>query len=170
MNCRQAREIMFSYLDGELNQEKIARLQDHLDQCSDCSELFETRKRLIKFLDKLPVPSLRSDFEKETVARVRQRIHRWHRSFRRAAAAVIIFGLAVGAAVGLVMSPEQPSPGQSLYENSITSTFSVSPTGSMAETQLLEGYHSDELVVENGVAEQNQVPADDQPAAQQNNQ
>lgn len=169
MNCDEAQEKIDAYLDRELEQQSSARLEAHLEQCKTCGDYLEARRQLVELLDRLPVPPVPSQLGKQTVDLMRRRMQQWRRSFQRVAAAVIICALAVGVAAGLIIRPEQQDPGAGFYENTVTSPFSVSPTGSVAETQLLEDYEDDELLAGNDVVEQKQEPGHSQPANLQEN-
>src|SRR6266498_2413382 len=39
MNCTTARELIESYLDGELNPSHVAELLEHLSNCNACDEI-----------------------------------------------------------------------------------------------------------------------------------
>jgi mycothiol system anti-sigma-R factor len=46
LDCRQAVETLYHYLDGELTVERRVLIQRHLDDCHDCIEAFEFEAEL----------------------------------------------------------------------------------------------------------------------------
>lgn len=81
MNCRQARELLSPYIDGELPAAERAQLEDHLEQCEDCrSELGELRA-LVDVLGSLPEEPLPEGFAEALHGRITRR-HRWPRLAR----------------------------------------------------------------------------------------
>jgi len=48
MTCEDAHSSMHDYISGELAPEHHKPLMDHLDECSDCRELFRQTKYIQK--------------------------------------------------------------------------------------------------------------------------
>jgi anti-sigma factor (TIGR02949 family) len=46
MNCREALQLMYEYLDSELTQEQVERIRIHLSACEHCFSKFEFEKLL----------------------------------------------------------------------------------------------------------------------------
>jgi len=44
--CREALDILYSYLDGELTIERRVVIQHHLEECSPCLEAFDFEAEL----------------------------------------------------------------------------------------------------------------------------
>ncbi|WP_223067169.1 zf-HC2 domain-containing protein [Paenibacillus caui] len=54
MKCSEAVEWMNRYLDHDLSETEQKQLLQHLDNCADCSEMFDMLKRVSDQLDNLP--------------------------------------------------------------------------------------------------------------------
>lgn len=54
MNCQEVMELMQRYLDKDLNEPETRTLLRHLQQCPECTEMFERLKRLSNDLESLP--------------------------------------------------------------------------------------------------------------------
>lgn len=51
MNCDDAVEHLYSYLDGELTAETETAVRGHLEDCSGCSGQFECERAFLRFLE-----------------------------------------------------------------------------------------------------------------------
>ncbi|HEX5167431.1 MAG TPA: Ig-like domain-containing protein [Thermomicrobiales bacterium] len=45
-NCREAREIISAFIDGEASREESARLRQHLASCADCREVLDSYRQI----------------------------------------------------------------------------------------------------------------------------
>jgi hypothetical protein len=54
MNCQEVMELMQRYLDKDLEENEQTMLLHHVQQCSDCSELFSRLKQISSDLESLP--------------------------------------------------------------------------------------------------------------------
>ena len=53
MRCSKARKLISEYIDGSLQAQKSARLEEHLDVCLDCKHLLEDFKAIVEGAQKL---------------------------------------------------------------------------------------------------------------------
>jgi mycothiol system anti-sigma-R factor len=44
--CRQALERLYTYLDGELTDQRLGEIRHHLEECSSCLEVFDFEAEL----------------------------------------------------------------------------------------------------------------------------
>ncbi len=44
--CREAVSLLYSYLDGELTDERRAHIQQHLDECTPCLDAYDFEAEL----------------------------------------------------------------------------------------------------------------------------
>jgi mycothiol system anti-sigma-R factor len=47
MDCRQAKEVMFLFFDGEMEAPLLAPFRDHVDGCSGCAHHLDYTKKLL---------------------------------------------------------------------------------------------------------------------------
>lgn len=101
--CREFRQDLVAYLDGELGGEAAQALARHLEACADCRREALALERTARALQALQVPALPPGLEERVLARVRReggpvwpvlRV-RWAGRLVAAAAAVLLAGLAV---------------------------------------------------------------------------
>jgi len=59
--CRELVEVVTDYLEGELPDEQVGRLERHLETCSGCSEYLEQMRTLAGSLGGIAVESLPAD-------------------------------------------------------------------------------------------------------------
>lgn len=72
MECRQARELLSPYLDGELMPPERGRLEEHLQSCPDCREELENLRRLAVGVRTLTIPELSPAFADRVMAALPQ--------------------------------------------------------------------------------------------------
>jgi uncharacterized protein DUF4349/putative zinc finger protein len=58
MNCSEFRDLIFSFLDGELSSFEKEQFEQHLSQCDDCKLELEAYKKLVEETQKLPMEEL----------------------------------------------------------------------------------------------------------------
>lgn len=51
MNCRQALESLYEYLDRELTPADEQHVREHLEACGDCEGRFDTERAFLKFVE-----------------------------------------------------------------------------------------------------------------------
>jgi mycothiol system anti-sigma-R factor len=54
INCRQAIEQLWAYIDGELPEIEAGRVHDHLDACASCYPHYDFQRAFCAFLHNLP--------------------------------------------------------------------------------------------------------------------
>ena len=50
--CDDARHTLYSFLDGELTDDRRAAIQHHLEECSPCFEAFDFEAELLQVIGK----------------------------------------------------------------------------------------------------------------------
>ncbi|MES9946244.1 MAG: zf-HC2 domain-containing protein [Candidatus Thiodiazotropha sp.] len=124
MNCNNVKSLLDEYLDNDLTLPERAEVDAHLVTCGSCQSEFKTGQRLLRNLQALPVPSIRSGFQRQAFTQAR-RAHDNNRSgfvlgFSSAVAAGILIWLglawwqiqlpsAVVQMPGVVLQVEQPN-------------------------------------------------------------
>jgi hypothetical protein len=81
MECSQTKRHLSEYIDGVLNTEKAAKVEDHLKMCADCRDELEALKGMIQTLGSLDIMEAPKGF----MEGVHQRIERrswWSRIFK----------------------------------------------------------------------------------------
>jgi len=61
LNCELIKELLSSYIDGELDREDIIKIENHLAKCKDCRKLlqdYQSIKKMIRSIE-IPKPSKR---------------------------------------------------------------------------------------------------------------
>jgi anti-sigma factor (TIGR02949 family) len=51
IDCREAADLLYEYLDGELTPEREAEVRHHLDQCANCFQLSKFEDAYLRFLE-----------------------------------------------------------------------------------------------------------------------
>jgi anti-sigma factor (TIGR02949 family) len=67
MKCNEVREKLSPYLDRELDQDQMKRIEDHLNACSICLKEFELLKKTDAFLKNFPREDLPKEFHEKLV-------------------------------------------------------------------------------------------------------
>jgi mycothiol system anti-sigma-R factor len=67
MDCRQAKEVMFLFFDGEMEAAVLAPFRHHLDGCGDCAHQLDYTRKLLLLVRERCV-------RRAAPARLRQRI------------------------------------------------------------------------------------------------
>lgn len=60
-DCRQLKQQLSDFLDGELPPRQAAELQRHLNDCQNCHTLADTLSKTIQLYHRLPQPELPPD-------------------------------------------------------------------------------------------------------------
>lgn len=87
MNCGEAREVLYAFLDSELESALSIEVQRHLESCAQCGREAETereiRKRLAGALERVqPGSTVVEDDLRDVLVRAEQLIRRPHRRWR----------------------------------------------------------------------------------------
>ncbi|HMA62095.1 MAG TPA: anti-sigma factor [bacterium] len=61
-NCYYFKQLISNYLDGEINYNDKDFFEKHLEECPQCSQLFNSIKSTKKQLQNIPVPELSPEF------------------------------------------------------------------------------------------------------------
>ncbi|NLJ41958.1 MAG: hypothetical protein GX352_10200 [Clostridiales bacterium] len=103
MDLKHFDEYISPYLDGKLNEEEKAVLENHLDTCTECMAKLEETRKLVQVLDSLDELPLPTDFHKNLTIKLeqskRQRNTHWY-SWAGAVAAIIIIFFSIKAVIG----------------------------------------------------------------------
>ena len=54
MNCDEVRNLLFSYIDNEIDEDEKLLIEEHIENCDECKNEFEEYKLIIKALNDLP--------------------------------------------------------------------------------------------------------------------
>jgi hypothetical protein len=73
MQCLNMKSELQAYVDGELNTERIAHLERHLDLCEDCREELAKQKAVVEALETWPLAVEPSHLAENIMTRVRSR-------------------------------------------------------------------------------------------------
>ncbi len=115
-SCLGIRRQLSAYLDGELSLKRRTAVERHLVRCRSCHAALESLRRLERSLQVIEVPPVGPDLTWRIMTEARKRrdahgepsvisLHRGSSAsrtwvFRGAAAAMLVFGLAVGSYMG----------------------------------------------------------------------
>ena len=115
MNCAKARELLPLYAGGDIPQDEVAALEQHLQQCSDCAAELAALKQSLAALPRLaekdrPDP-LPEDFAWQVQAAAERRASApvkgaWRRHLRRWRPQVSLTGVAAVVLLALVVAWE----------------------------------------------------------------
>ncbi|MCK6484820.1 MAG: zf-HC2 domain-containing protein [Phycisphaerae bacterium] len=121
MNCGEAREVLYAFLDSELESALSIEVQRHLESCAQCGREAETereiRKRLAGALERVqPGSTVVEDDLRDVLVRAEQLIRRPHRRWRPGVAAAAAF-LLLAVSILSQFPRTAPAPdGQHLVE------------------------------------------------------
>lgn len=65
MRCEQARQLMNAYVDREINDQELSKLNVHLDSCESCTVEFEELKYMVQLMGEIDLKELPLGFEEE---------------------------------------------------------------------------------------------------------
>jgi mycothiol system anti-sigma-R factor len=111
-DCSTVRNLVYLHLDGELDAEESLRVQEHLDACSSCREIFVAERWIhtvsIPSITKMSAPdSLRRRII-SAMAEESPRMRRWSHQTAAAAAVVLVVTAVVACWVALRKPPHVP--------------------------------------------------------------
>lgn len=70
MRCEDCRELLWAYLEQELNEEETAKTQQHLEACADCRAEAEAQKEIMESLRSLPEEELPEGYHQELMQKL----------------------------------------------------------------------------------------------------
>lgn len=70
MRCEDCRELLWAYLEQELNEEETAKTQQHLEACADCRGEAEAQKEIMESLRSLPEEELPEGYHQELMQKL----------------------------------------------------------------------------------------------------
>ena len=65
MNCEQAKQLMNAFVDNELNDQELNKLNAHLDSCESCTVEFEELKYMVLLMGEIELKELPKGYEEE---------------------------------------------------------------------------------------------------------
>ncbi len=65
MECEQARRMMHAFVDKEINEQELKKLNDHIDSCESCTVEFEELKYMVQLMGEIDLKELPLGFENE---------------------------------------------------------------------------------------------------------
>jgi hypothetical protein len=65
MECEQARKLMNAFVDKEIDDEALNKLNEHLDSCESCTVEFEELKYMVQLMGEIDLKELPLGFENE---------------------------------------------------------------------------------------------------------
>ncbi len=54
MNCDEVRNLIFSYIDNEADEDEKLLIEEHIENCDECKKELEEYRKIIKALNDLP--------------------------------------------------------------------------------------------------------------------
>jgi hypothetical protein len=109
MSCETTTQYLNDFLDGSLDGLKVQDIQSHMQKCEACRRLVEREQGLRAALRDLPVPELRPDFVRSTLAKARQGHERRARR-RLAMRGAIAAGFALFVVANLLVTSPVKNP------------------------------------------------------------
>lgn len=113
MRCEDYRELLWAYLEQELNEEETAKMQQHLGECADCRAEAEAQKEIMESLRSLPEEELPEGYHQELMQKlnaeaapnvvpfpVKKKQPKWRQLSMIAAAALVV--VAAGGINGMM--------------------------------------------------------------------
>ena len=81
MNCKDTRENLINYIDGELSYKEEKLIKDHLENCSDCKSEYEELKSTIDYvIDKSKLIDTSEDIKLDTTIKRKKLVKRFTRT------------------------------------------------------------------------------------------
>ncbi len=65
MNCEQAKQMMNAFIDAEINDQEMDKLNTHLDSCESCTVEFEELKYMVQLMGEIELKELPLGYEEE---------------------------------------------------------------------------------------------------------
>lgn len=70
MKCEECRELLWAYLEQELQSEKLMELEAHLAECADCRRELEMQQEVMEMLQSLPDEELPEGYHQELMQKL----------------------------------------------------------------------------------------------------
>ena len=151
MKCKEIKKLLSTYIDGELDPERIQEVTEHLKQCKACFAQLATFKKIWDLLDTLPEATVQPFFANKVMHRIESRSqlsrlrHYVGDFFNRAVipaavAAGILIGLFLGNFVNEKQHLKDAMANVDPTIQPITAAsedFTAFPPGSLADTYLV---------------------------------
>lgn len=122
MRCRQAKKLIFDYIDGAISESDRVGLETHLGECGSCEEMASSLARSLDLLHRVPsaAPSenfnwklrLRLAREKSAWREAAESLSTWQRAWNARFAVAAFSAFVVVLAVGLVFLKSLGGPGE----------------------------------------------------------
>ncbi len=74
LTCQQARAMVSDYMNGDLNQERVQALEDHLQHCTSCPPLYASLVEVQRHLRQEQRPALSPDALLDLSRRISQSV------------------------------------------------------------------------------------------------
>lgn len=71
MKCEECRELLWAYMEQELQSEKLMELEAHLAECADCRRELEMQQEVMEVLQSLPDEELPEGYHQELMQKLR---------------------------------------------------------------------------------------------------
>jgi len=141
MNCSKAHKVISPYIDGELPEQDMKALEDHIKVCSNCRAAFEEGKELhnlFTYTEEFKAPY---GFNTRVITNITSEKIRGFSRFpvfvRLAEAAVIIVVIALGALTGsLAIKGNAPDKARDIMASLSLDVFNSAPPESLGGVYL----------------------------------
>ncbi len=74
LTCQQARAMVSDYMNGDLDQERVQALEDHLQHCTSCPPLYASLVEVQRRLRQVQRPALSPDALLDLSRRISQSV------------------------------------------------------------------------------------------------
>jgi len=103
MKCKDLRELLSAYVDGELGHTEMALVEAHLVECDECQRVLEDYRNISKQISSLRAIPIETDIVAKTMAKVKAtRTRRWQpTAWQMVGASVVLIALIVGLIVSI---------------------------------------------------------------------
>jgi len=122
MRCRQAKKLIFDYIDGVISESDRVGLENHLSECGACEETASSLARSLDFLHRVPsaAPSenfnwklrLRLAREKSAWREAAESLSTWQRAWNARFGVAALSAFALVLAAGFVFLNSLGKPGE----------------------------------------------------------
>ena len=108
MECNKFRELIFEYLDGELDDNTVKEFEKHMKSCENCKKELDAYKKIIESVGEMPMEELPNGYcgrlhEKLNVAAVESKRKKRNNIFKFVGIAACFFVVAIGMlATGII--------------------------------------------------------------------
>jgi len=103
MDCDKVKQLLSSYIDGELNEEEKIEFDNHIAKCSSCKEEFNDILKVLDILHSIPEVELPADFKEGLHKKLVEVKQQEIRPFRIRILSSVAAGIMVMFALGIVI-------------------------------------------------------------------